>query len=258
MNIEAKKPGASKRVQRFEEVMKFNSDKAIEYQKQKTLSCDPTALDNLILRFKKIEQAKDRLFSLNRPSKPEKLTLKQVMSSNIRKEESGYSAYNQTKQLLSVQHDIAKEQSWFNPFAKIKAMVEYNKTFDEFQPIKQTWFSNKKELQQKVAETNKNRALKHKRELSKYYDKREDLKLQIQDLKNEIAQDFGSLEKAELLARQRHADLEPQRQAAAELARQRSAEREAQQRLARQRERLREQLMEKRNELNNSSSDMSM
>jgi hypothetical protein len=258
MNIEAKKPGASKRVQRFEEVMKFNSDKAIEYQKQKTLSCDPVALDNLILRFKKIEQAKDRLFSLNRPSKPEKLTLQQVMNSNIRKEESGYSAYNQTKQLLSVQHDIAKEQSWFNPIAKVKAMLDYNKTFDEFQPIKKNWLNNKKELQQKVAETNKNRAMKYKRDLSKYYHKLQDLKHQIEGMKKEIASDFGSLDKAEFLARQRHADLEPQRKAAAEAQRQRNLEIAAQQRLARQREQLREALMEKRNELNNSSSDMSM
>ncbi len=253
MNIEAKNPGQSKRVQRFEEVMKFNSDKAIEFQKQETLSRDPNALDNLILRFEKLKTLEHK--TIPRPAKPERLTFNKVMNSSIRKEESGFNQFKQTKQLLDVQYEIAKETSWFNPFAKVKAMLEYNKTFDEFEPVKETWLSNKKDLQKKVSETNKNRALKYKREMKEYQQKREDLKQEISDMKQSIESDFGSLDKAEHLARQRYADLEPQRKAEAEQQRQRSLEIAEQQRLSQQREQLREQLQEREN---SSSFDLSM
>jgi len=245
----------SKIVQYNQWVKNKNLENQITYKKQETLSRDPVALDNLIFRLLELRNLENKTFK--RPEKQKEITFKQVMSSNMRKEETGLIAYRQTKQLLSVQHEIAQEQTWFNPVAKIKAMMNYNKTFDEFKPIKKNWFSNKKDLQQKVSDTNKNRGIKYERQMKQYHQKREDLKLEIQDMKKEIASDFGSLEKAELAARQRHADLAPQRAAAAELQRQRNAELAAQQRLARQREQLREALIEKRNELN-SSNDMSM
>jgi len=257
--IEARSPGVSERVKRFEEVMKFNSDKAIVYKKQEALARDPKALDALIVRFKKIEQVKDKLFGLDRPMKPAKLTLGRVMQGMeyYAKQETGYPQFKQAKQLLDVQYDLAKDASWLNPFNKIKQMLEYNKALDGFQPVKQAWKEGKADLQAKVAQTNKNRVTKHTRALKEYKHKLQDFKLQIEDLKQGIAQDFGSLDKAEFLARQRHADLAPQRQAAAEAKRKRHAEIDAQQRLVRQRERLREQLVEKRNELN-SNNDMGM
>ena len=213
------------------EAFESNAKNKIVYKRQEALARDPARLDALIVELKQVQTLKSQLQSLSRPTKPAKLTLSKVMGGMeyYSKLETGYPAFKQAKQLLDVQYDIAQEASWFNPINKLKQMLEYNKLVDEFQPIKQAWKEGKAELQAKVAQTNKSRSMKHTAALKAYEQKREQLLERVSKLELEIKQDFGSLDKAEHLARQRHADLEPQRRLEAEQQRQRALEQQKQQ-----------------------------
>ena len=196
------------------EAFESNAKNKIVYKRQEALARDPAALDALTVRLKQVQTLKGELQSLSRPTKPAKLTLGRVMSGMeyYSKLETGYPAFKQAKQLLDVQYDLAQEQSWLNPFAKIKAMLEYNKALDDFQPIKQAWKEGKAELQAKVAQTNKSRDMKHTRALKAHEQKREQLLERVSKLELEIKRDFGSMDKAEYLAQQRYEDLAPERE----------------------------------------------